>query len=452
MQVTEISNEGLKRQYKILVPASDISQQVDRRLGEIGKDARIAGFRPGKAPLALLKKQYGQALMGEILEKTVNDSSQKTIADRGLRPASQPKVEIVKFGEGEDLEFSMDFEILPEIAPMDFSGIEIERLRVEITSDMVQETMQRVADQQRQRKPAPDGKSAEKGDVIVIDFLGKIDGTSFENGSAENYELELGSNSFIPGFEDQLVGAKVGEQREVTVDFPADYGAADLAGKTAVFDCTVKQVMISEPRSIDDQLAKATGFDNLEAMSSAVRQRMEIEYNGMSRMRMKRQLLDKLATDADFAVPDSLVEAEFNSIWQRVEEARKQGEKVIDDDEDKARKEYRDIALRRVRLGLLLAEIGRQNNIQVTPEEMNRAMAAEAQRYPGQEKQVIEFFQNNAQARDSLRAPLFEDKTVDFIFELAKVSERTTTREELAKDPDEDAEGDKASGEKTDKA
>jgi len=449
MQVTEVSNEGLKRQYKILVPANDISHQVDQRLGEIGKNARIAGFRPGKAPLSLLKKQYGQALMGEILEKTVNESSQKTIADRGLRPATQPKVEIVKFGDGEDLEFSMDFEILPEIAPMDFSQIELERLKVEVTDAMIEETLQRIADQSRQRKPAPADKAADKGDVVVMDFIGKVDGTPFENGSAENYELELGSNSFIPGFEDQLVGAKAGEKREVKVDFPADYGAADLAGKAAVFECTVKEVQTPEPRPIDDELAKATGFDSLATMRSAVRQRMEIEYNGMSRMRMKRQLLDKLAEKADFAVPDSLVEAEFNSIWQRVEEARKQGEKVIDEDEDKARKEYRDIAVRRVRLGLLLAEIGRQNNIQITPEEMNRAMSAEAQRYPGQEKQVIEFFQNNAQARDSLRAPLFEDKTVDFVFELAKVSERQGTREELTADPDDE---DGATAEKSNEA
>jgi trigger factor len=273
---------------------------------------------------------------------------------------------------------------------------------------------------------------------VVIDFVGKIDGTPFENGSAENYELELGSNSFIPGFEDQLVGAKTGEQREVKVDFPADYGAAELAGKAAVFDCTVKQVMTAEARPIDDELAKASGFTDLAAMRAAVRQRLEIEYGGMSRMRMKRQLLDKLANQADFAVPDSLVEAEFNNIWQRVEEARKQGEKVVGDDEDKAKQEYRDIAVRRVRLGLLLAEIGRQNNIQVTPEEMNRAISAEAQRYPGQEKQVVEFFQGNAQARDSLRAPVFEDKTVDFIFELARVNERSATREELTRDPDEE--------------
>jgi trigger factor len=450
MQVTEVSNEGLKRQYKILVPANDISEQIDQRLGQIGKEARIPGFRPGKAPLKLLKKQYGQAIMGEILEKTVNESSQRTIAERGLRPATQPKVEIVKFADGEDLEFSMDFEILPEIAPMDFAQIELERLRVEITDDMVQETLQRIADQSRQRTPAPAEHAAEKGDVVKIDFVGKVDGTAFENGSAEDYELELGSNAFIPGFEDQLVGVKAGDKREVKVDFPADYGAADLAGKAAVFECTVKEVLTAAPRPIDDDLAKANGFDNLDALRQAIRQRMEIEYNGLSRLRMKRQLLDKLAERADFAVPDSLVEAEFNNIWQRVEEARKQGEKVVDEDEEKSRKEYRDIAVRRVRLGLLLAEIGRQNNIQITSDEMNRAMAAEAQRYPGQEKQVIEFFQNNAQARDSLRAPLFEDKTVDFVFELANVKERNTTREELVKDPDDEAAGE--SGGATDKA
>ena len=440
MQVTEIANEGLKREYKIQIPASDISGEVDKRLSELGKTARLPGFRPGKVPMSLLKKQYGQQLMGEILEKTVSETSQKTIDERGLRPAAKPRVEITKFEDGQDLEFSVALEVLPEIAQPDYGSIALERMKVEITDDMVSETMDRIAKQSREKKPAAEGKAADKGDVVVIDFVGKIDGTPFENGAATDFELELGSNTFIPGFEDQLIGVKVGDTRDVNLNFPEDYGAKELAGKPAVFECTVKQVMEFVDRTIDDELAKANGFENLEAMKKAVRERLEQEFAGVARARTKRQLLDVLAERTDFAAPPSLIESEFNGIWSRVEEARKQGEKIGEegDDEEKVKQEYRDIATRRVKLGLLLAEIGRQNNIQVSQDEMNRAVMQEAQRYPGQERQVFEFFQSNDQARATLRAPIFEDKTVDFIIEMAKVSERTVSREELLKEPEEE--------------
>lgn len=438
MQVTETANEGLKRQFKIQIPASDISGEVEKRLDEMGKTARMPGFRPGKVPKSLLKKQYGQALMGEIVERRVNESSQKTIDERGLRPASQPRVEITKFEEGQDLEFSVDLEVLPEIVQPDYASIELERMKVEPTDEMVDETLERMAKQNRERKPAADDKAAAKGDAVVMDFVGKIDGTPFENGSANDFELELGSNTFIPGFEDQLVGAKTGESREVKVDFPADYGATDLAGKEATFECTVKQVMEFTDRPIDDELAKANGFDSLDALKKAVRERLEQEFAMVARARTKRQLLDILAAKADFAAPPSLIETEFNAIWQRVEEARKAGEKVGDGDDDKLKQDYLDIATRRVKLGLLLAEIGRLNNIQVSQDEMNRAVMMEAQKYPGQERQVFEFFQNNANARATLRAPIFEDKTVDFIIEMAKVTDRPVSREELLKEPEED--------------
>lgn len=438
MQVTETANEGLKRQFKIQIPASDISGEVEKRLDEMGKTARLPGFRPGKVPKSLLKKQYGQALMGEIVERRVNETSQKTIDERGLRPAAQPKVEITKFAEGEDLEFSVDLEILPEIAQPDYASIELERMKVEVTEEMVNETLERMAKQSREKKPAAEGKAAEKGDVVVIDFVGKIDGTPFENGSATDFELELGSNAFIPGFEDQLVGVKAGDSREVKVNFPEEYGAKELAGKAAVFECTVKQVMEFADRPIDDELAKANGFDALDALKKAVRERLEQEFAMVARARTKRQLLDLLAAKADFAAPPSLIETEFGVIWQRVDEARKQGEQVGEGDEETLKQEYRDIATRRVKLGLLLAEIGRQNNIQVSQDEMNRAVMQEAQRYPGQERQVFEFFQNNANARATLRAPLFEDKTVDFVIEMAKVSDRSVSRDELLKEPEED--------------
>lgn len=438
MQVTETANEGLKRKFKIQIPASDISGEVDKRLDEMGKTARLPGFRPGKVPKSLLKKQYGQALMGEIVERRVNESSQQTIDERGLRPAAQPKVEITKFAEGEDLEFSVDLEVLPEIPQPDYAAIELERMKVEITDEMVNETLERMAKQSREKKPAAEGKAAEKGDVLVLDFVGMIDGKAFPNGSANDFELELGSNTFIPGFEDQLIGAKAGDKRDVKLDFPADYGAEDLAGKAAVFECTIKQVQEFAERAIDDELAKANGFDSLEALKKAVRERLEQEFAMVARARTKRQLLDALAAKADFAAPPSLIDTEFDAIWQRVDEARKQGEQVGEGDEDSLKQEYRDIATRRVKLGLLLAEIGRQNNIQVSQDEMNRAVMAEAQRYPGQERQVFEFFQNNANARATLRAPIFEDKTVDFIIEMAKVSERAVSREELLKEPEED--------------
>ncbi len=438
MQVTETANEGLKRQFKIQIPASDISGEVEKRLDEMGKTARMPGFRPGKVPKSLLKKQYGQALMGEIVERRVNESSQKTIDERGLRPASQPRVEITKFEEGQDLEFSVDLEVLPEIVQPDYASIELERMKVEPTDEMVDETLERMAKQNRERKPAADDKAAAKGDAVVMDFVGKIDGTPFENGSANDFELELGSNTFIPGFEDQLVGAKAGENREVKVNFPADYGATDLAGKEATFECTVKQVMEFTDRPVDDELAKANGFDSLDALKKAVRERLEQEFAMVARARTKRQLLDILAAKADFAAPPSLIETEFNAIWQRVEEARKAGEKVGEGDDDKLKQDYLDIATRRVKLGLLLAEIGRLNNIQVSQDEMNRAVMMEAQKYPGQERQVFEFFQNNANARATLRAPIFEDKTVDFIIEMAKVTDRPVSRDELLKEPEED--------------
>ncbi len=438
MQVTEIANEGLKREFKIQIPASQISGQVDARLSELGKTARLPGFRPGKVPMSLLKKQFGQQLMGEILEKTVSETSQKTIDERGLRPAAQPRVEITKFEDGQDLEFSVALEVLPEIVQPDYASITLERMKVEIADETVNETLERIAKQSREKKPAAEGKAAAQGDVVVIDFVGKIDGTPFENGAANDFELELGSNTFIPGFEEQLVGAKVGDKRDVNLNFPEDYGAKDLAGKAAVFECTVKQVMEFVDRAIDDELAKANGFENLDAMKKAVRERLEQEFAAVARARTKRQLLDVLAERTDFAAPPSLIESEFNGIWSRVEEARKAGEKVGDGDEDKIKQEYLDIATRRVKLGLLLAEIGRQNNIQVSQDEMNRAVMQEAQRYPGQERQVFEFFQNNDQARATLRAPIFEDKTVDFIIEMAKVNERIVSREELLKEPDED--------------
>ena len=432
MQVTELPAEGLKRQFKIIVPAGDLSAKVDERLADLAQTAQLPGFRKGKVPVGLLKKQYGQALYGEALEQAVNQSTAKAIEDRGLRPALQPRVDLKELAEGKDVEFEVAVEVLPEIGKLDFSGIELERLKADVPAKDVDDAVGRIAKANREQKPVDPPRPAQKGDALKLDFVGSVGGAEFPGGKADDYVLELGSGSFIPGFEDQLVGAELGKPLDVKVTFPADYGNAELAGKEAVFKCTVKEIREFVDKPPDDELAKKNNFENLEAMRKAVADRISQDYAQVSRSMIKRQLLDKLADSHKFAVPEGLVESEFNAIWQRVEEAKKSGQK-LEDDEEKMRKEYRDISERRIRLGLLLADVGRSNSIDVTPEELNQAVMREAMRYPGQERQVLEFYGKNAELKEQLRAPIFEEKTVDFILELAKVNEKSVTPEELLK-------------------
>ena len=447
MEVTELSTDGLKRQFKIVVPAGDLSAKIDERLVELARTAQMPGFRRGKVPVTLLKRQYGQALFGEAVEQAVNSGTAKAIEDRGLRPALQPRVDLKQMEEGKDVEFEVAVEVLPEIGKLDFSEIELERLKAVVPESAVDETIERIAKTNREQKPVDPPRPAQKGDAIKIDFVGSVDGTEFPGGSAQDYVLELGSGSFIPGFEDQLLGAEVGQTVDVKVTFPADYGNAELAGKEAVFKCTIKEIREHIDRPADDELAKKNNFDNLEAMRKAVAENIEQNYARTARSLIKRKLLDKLAEAHKFSVPEGLVESEFNAIWQRIEEAKKRGEK-FEDDEEKMRKEYRDIAERRVRLGLLLADVGRSNGIEVTPEELNQAVMREAMRYPGQERQVLEFYGKNAQLKEQLRAPIFEEKTVDFILELAKVNEKSVTPEELLQAAREAEEEDGDEGEK----
>jgi trigger factor len=432
MQVTELPAEGLKRQFKIVVPAGDLSAKVDSRLAEMSQTAQMPGFRVGKVPQSLLKKQYGQALYGEALEQAVNESTAKAIEDRGLKPALQPKVDLKQLGEDKDVEFEVVIEVLPEIGKLDFSGVELERLKVAVTDKEVDEAMDRIAKANREQQPVDPPRPARKGDALKLDFVGSIDGVEFPGGKADDYVLELGSASFIPGFEDQLIGAEVGKPVDVKVSFPADYGAAELAGKEAVFKVNVKEVREFVDKPADDELAKKNNFDTLDAMKKAISERIGQDYTQVSRSLIKRQLLDKLADQHKFAVPEGLVENEFNAIWARVEEAKKQGQK-LEDDEEKLKKDYREIAERRVRLGLLLADVGRSNNIQVSNEELNQAVMREAMRYPGQERQVLEFYGKNTELKEQLRAPIFEEKTVDFILELSKVNEKPVSREDLLK-------------------
>jgi len=356
MQVTELPAEGLKRQFKIVVPAGDLSAKVDERLAEMARTAQMPGFRAGKVPVGLLKKQYGQALFGEAVEQAVNSSTAKAIEDRGLKPALQPRVDLKQLEEGKDVEFEVAIEVLPEIGKLDFSDVELERLKATVPDKDVDEAIERITKANREQKPVDPPRPAQKGDAIKLDFVGSVDGKEFPGGAAQDYTLEIGSGSFIPGFEDQLIGAEVGKEVDVKVTFPADYGAPELAGKDAVFKCTIKEIHEFVDKPADDELAKKNNFENLEAMRKAVADRIGQDYARISRSMIKRQLLDKLADAHKFAVPEGLVESEFNAIWQRIEEAKKNGQK-LEDDEEKMRKEYRDIAERRVRLGLLLAGV-----------------------------------------------------------------------------------------------
>lgn len=441
MQITETSADGLKREFKVVVSAQDIERKMNDRLQELSRTMRLPGFRPGKVPASLVKQRYGQSVMGEVLEQAVADSSQRAVNDRGLRPALQPKIEVTQFDQGKDLEYNMSLEVLPDIEPMDFSAVEVEKPVVEITEQQVDEMLQRLAESRRDFETAPADRAAEKGDAVLIDFDGSVDGERKPGMKSEDHQLVLGSGSFVGTFEDQMVGAKAGEHHTITVTFPEDYAATELAGKQAVFEVDVKEVQTAKPVEIDDELAKGVGADDLAKLKEMIRERIGQDYEQMSRTRIKRALLDRLAEGHDFAVPQSLVDTEFETIWQRLKQEMEQG--TAGDEagksEDELKAEYRAIAERRVRLGLLLAEVGRRNNVQVTPEELSRAAIAEAQRYPGQERQVFEFLRSNQQALDSLRAPLFEDKVVDHILEQAKVNERTVSVEELVRDPDEAA-------------
>ncbi|MDE1145679.1 MAG: trigger factor [Azospirillaceae bacterium] len=442
MNITQTSTEGLRREYTVVIPAADLAGRVDVQLKEIGKTVRMPGFRPGKVPMSVLKQRYGQSVMGEVLDKAMSDSAAKVVEQHSLRPALQPKVEIVKFeADGaSDLEFKMTYEVLPEFTPADLSGVAIEKPVVEITDAQVDEAVGRIAAGRKTSAPLTEDRPAAKGDIVVIDFDGSVDGEKRPGMKGEGHELELGSGSFIDNFEEQLEGTRPGDHRTVSVTFPEAYHAAELAGKAAVFEVDVKEVKAAVEVTLDDEFAKGLGFDDLAALKTVIRERLGGDYTVMSRLRAKRALLDQLAELHTFEVPAGMVEIEFDQIWKRLQEELKAGDAGEDagKDEEELRKEYHDIAVRRVRLGLVLSEIGQANNITVAREELNQAVLAEVRRYPGQEREVFDFFKNNPQAVESLRAPVFEDKVVDFILGQVKVTEKPVSAEELMQDPDEE--------------
>ncbi|KDE20124.1 trigger factor [Acetobacter aceti 1023] len=440
MQVTETLSEGLKRGFTVTVPAAEIASKRDARLKEVAANLNLPGFRPGKVPVSLAKQRYGESVWAEVLEQTVSDALRTVFDERGIRPAGQPKVDLVsgQTDDGKDLEFTVEAEILPEIAVPDLSDLTLTRLKANVSDEAINKVLEDIAKRGRTFEVVEEVRPVAKGDVVAIDFVGKRDGVPFEGGSAEDVNVEIGGEGFIPGFAEQIEGMKPGEEKVITVTFPEDYGATELAGKEATFDIKAKQIKKPVDTPIDDELAKKMGFESLDQLKDLIRKQIEGEYDQLSRLRIKRELLDELAKKTDFTAPEGMVDAEFNQIWARVEEDRKTGQLDDEDknkDEETLRADYRKIAERRVKLGLLLAEIGRKNNITVTPDELGRAVRAEAMRYPGQEKQVFEFFQKNPQAAESLRGPIFENKVVDYLIELAKVTDKEVTPEELSDIP-----------------
>ncbi len=440
MQVTEFANEGLKRGYTVVVSAAEISAGRDKRLAALGRDLRLPGFRPGKVPASVVKQRYGAAVMSEVLEEQVGEATRKVVADRGLRPALQPKVDVTNFADGGDLEFKVELELLPEIPLPDFAAIALQRPKASPSAAEIDTAIEGIATRNRTMTDVEEARPATKGDVLVCDFVGRLVGETepFAGGSMNDMPIEVSGDGFIPGFTDQLEGLSAGESRQINVSFPAEYGAAELAGKAAVFDITAKKLQQPMTPAIDDAFAKTLGLDDLDAVKKVLSEGLQREYDGVARQKVKRALLDALSAQAQFEVPEGMVEGEFAQIWQRVEADQKQGRLDADDqgkDDDTLKAEYRAIAMRRIRLGLLLAEIGRVNGIQVTSEELTRAVRAEAARYPGQEKQVMDFFQKNPQAADNLRGPIFEDKVVDFMLELATVTDVEVTVAELTAPP-----------------
>ncbi len=444
MEVTENTAEGLKREFTVTVSAGDLDARLNARLEELKGQVHLKGFRPGKVPVSFLKKTHGKAIMGEILEQVVGETSDQTLKDRDLRPALDPKIElqgeVAEVIEGKaDLSYTMAVEVLPEIEVMDLATLSLERPVAEVADEDLEAALKELADGQKSYEARAEGEAAEDGDRVTIDFTGDLDGEPFEGGSGESVNLVIGSGTFIPGFEDQLTGAKVGDKVDVNVTFPEDYGADHLAGKAAHFAVDVQEVAAPKEVEMDDEFATKFGLENLEKLRELMQNRLKDNHNQMSRLHLKRHLLDALDEAHSFELPEGMVTAEFDQIWEQVKaDYERQGKSLEDDDksEDELRAEYRQIAERRVRLGLVLSEVGRKHTINVGQDEISRAIAERARNFPGQEQKVFEFYKNTPQALQEIRAPLFEDKVVDFILELATVTDKTVSKEDLFKDPE----------------
>ena len=438
MQSVETENQGLKRAYKLTIPAKDIDARVDQEVKRLAPQVRMPGFRPGKVPANLIRKMHGESLRGQALEGAVQEGVQKLLADKKLRPAMQPQVELAEgYEHGKDAEVAVTLETLPDVPKPQIDGLKLERLTLEVDESQVDDQLKQLASGQKSWTAAKKGHAAKTGDQVVIDFVGKVDGVEFEGGKGSDMPIELGSGSLIPGFEDQLVGAKAGEDRTIEVTFPKDYPADNLKGQAATFDISVKEVKTSGEVKLDDDFAKSLGLQDLEQLKGLLRDQQSQELNGLTRTHMKRRLLDQLAEAHQFEVPPSMVDAEFDNIMRQLEhEASHEADpeaalaEIKNESED-----YRKIAERRVRLGLLLSEIGAANGVEVTQQEMNRLVAQAAQQYqPADREKFVQFLQNEPMAAAQLRAPLYEDKVVDFLFGKAEVTDRPATRAEIEAD------------------
>lgn len=440
MQVTELKNDGLKREFEITLKANEISKSVEERLATVAKTIKIAGFRPGKVPLTLIKKKHGKEILGEVLERAVADSSHKVMTERDLNPAMQPKIAISSFDpekEGSDLVYNLSFEIYPNVPEIDLSKISVEKSIIEVTEKEVNDGLERLKSMQKDFQPLQTARAAQKGDAVVIDFVGKTNGKPFEGGSANDFQLELGSGQFIPGFEDQLIGSNKDDKVVVKVKFPDQYGSAELAGKDAEFDVTVKDVLSAVEPELNDEFAAKVGMESLEKLKEVIKEQIVRDFEFIARTKLKKDIFDAIDAAYKFEVPESMVSMEFESI----KESSKSAEEIQKADEKELQKfdeEFKVLADRRVRLGIILADIGKKNAIKVTEDELRKSVFAQARNYPGQEHKVIEFYQKNRDALDKLKGPLLEDKVVDFVLGKVKCSEKKVTTEDLLKFNSED--------------
>ena len=434
MKVTETKSKGLNKEYKAVIPAADFEKEVDAKIERIAKTTKIPGFRPGKAPKAMLKQKYRASVLGEVLDEMLKNSADEIIKENKLRPAVMPEINLTVFGDGKDVEFDVMVEVLPEIKLGDFSKITLEKLTAEVPAEEVEKAIRYVVESRKETVKVEEDRPTKKGDVAVIDFVGSVNGEEFKGGKGSNYPLELGSGAFIPGFEDQLIGKKAGDKVDVKVTFPENYHAKDLAGKEAVFAVEIKEIREPKEVVIDDEFAKSLGEKDLDSLRAKVVERIKADYEVASKMKLKRALLDVLDKEYNFEVPGKLIDAEYDGIVKQYEQAKKYNQ--LDEyekskDEKDLLAEYKEIALRRVKLGLLLSEIGMDAKLTILPEDINKAIAAEAQKYPGQEKAVFDYYLKNKNAVEALKAPVFEEKIVEHVLSKVKLQEKTVTAEEL---------------------
>jgi trigger factor len=439
MQVTETLSDGLKRGFTVVVPEPELAAKREKRLAELGRTMQMPGFRPGKVPMSLVVKRYGDAVAAEIAEAAVNESADRLLSERNLRPAMQPKLEIIKPGQNSDLEFTVELELLPEITLPPLTDITLDKPVAAVTDEAVSDAVKKLAEQRQSFAPVEDPRPAVAGEQLTVDFIGRIDGEAFQGGTASDVAVIVSGQGFIPGFSEQMEGMAPGETRTISVNFPEEYGAKELAGKAAEFEITAKGLAVAQVPAIDDEFAKGLGLESLEDLQKKVTEQITREYAGMTRLKLKRNLLDVLSERAQFEAPASLVEAEFAEIWRQVEQEKAAGRADPEDeakDEDTLKAEYKAIADRRVRLGLLVAEIGRANGVTVTEQDLQRAMFSEAMKYREQAMQVVEFFKKNPRELERFRGPIFEDKVVDFLLSSVTLNETAVSPEELAADPE----------------